>query len=254
MRIVLSGPMSGYPNDNRPAFDYAEQKLRRAGHEVFNPAVLATPELVAMSAEMGIAFRDTPQYHDLVDKCVTEIWFGHHDALCQLDGWEDSHGANRELKAAQDVGLTIGNLDDFAPSIKWIGDAACAPTRVYEGDAGWDLYVAEDTVIPYRGFADVPMGIHVELPRGYWAMLTGRSSTIRNKGILVTQGIIDNGYRGPLFAGCQSLNGRQSKVERGERIAQLIPFHLSSVGLQIEEVAELSASDRGPRGFGSTGS
>lgn len=146
-----------------------------------------------------------------------------------------------------------GNLGSPSRAILWTGDPGCAPTQGYDGDAGFDLYVAEDTRVHVGGFVDVNHGIQVELPPGVWALITGRSSTIRNRGILVVNGVIDNGYRGPLFAACQNLGDEVIELKRGERIAQLIPFPLVSDRLHLGAVAALSESARGVRAFGSTG-
>ena len=127
------------------------------------------------------------------------------------------------------------------------------PTKHYEGDAGFDLICSQTTNIPYQEFVDVPCGINVQLPPGVWAMITGRSSTLRKRHLLVSQGIIDNGYRGPIYAGVQNLGSRAAVVEEGERIAQLIPFPLTAQNLQFAYVDELDESDRGEAGFGSTG-
>lgn len=137
--------------------------------------------------------------------------------------------------------------------LKWTGDQECQPVRHYGGDAGWDLVVSEETRIPFGGFADVPCGINVELPAGTWAMITGRSSTLRKRQLLVSTGIIDNGYTGPLYAGTQNLGDKAAVVGRGERIAQLIPFPLVSQGLVPWQVDSLGDTDRGASGFGSTG-
>ncbi len=131
---------------------------------------------------------------------------------------------------------------------------ALLPTRSYEGDAGFDLYALGDTEIPAGGFVDVPMGCSVQLPDGVWAMITGRSSTVRNLDLLVTTGIIDTGYRGPLFAGVRSLRDEGYTVKRGERIAQLIPFPNLAQNMHATAVDVLSSSDRGELGFGSSGS
>lgn len=127
------------------------------------------------------------------------------------------------------------------------------PQRNYDGDAGFDLVVSERTHIPYGGFADVPCGISVELPPGVWALITGRSSTLRKRRLLVTTSVIDNGYRGPLFCGCQNLGEGSAWVEVGERIAQLVPIRLETTNWEWDQVTRLSASDRGANGFGSTG-
>lgn len=137
--------------------------------------------------------------------------------------------------------------------LKWVGEPEFEPTRSYEGDAGFDLYVSERTVIPYSGMSDVPCGISIQLPPGTWGMLVGRSSTVRTKRLLVVQGIIDNGYRGEIFAATQNLGLDVAVVERGERIAQLLLFELVSAWASPERVAELDESERGERAFGSTG-
>lgn len=127
------------------------------------------------------------------------------------------------------------------------------PTQGYQGDAGFDLFVSESVTVPAKSFIDVPCGVAVELPEGMWAMITGRSSTLRDHGLLVTQGIIDNGYRGPLFAGTWNLTDEDVKVEDGWRLAQLIPFYTAADHVLIHEAPFLAPSERGSNGFGSTG-
>lgn len=138
--------------------------------------------------------------------------------------------------------------------IKWVGDPDCEPRRSYPGDAGWDLVVERDVSIWTGHFADVPHGISIEMPPTMWGLITGRSSTIRRRGLLVVNGIIDSGYRGELFAACQNLSDKTVHIKKGERLAQLIPFRLESQGMPLRRVAELSEHDRGLNAFGSTGS
>lgn len=127
-----------------------------------------------------------------------------------------------------------------------------APKDQYTGDAGCDLYTSEETWIQPGTFVDVPCGIAVAFPEGIWGRITGRSSTIRKKGLLVIEGIIDNGYTGPIFAGVWNLTDRPVLVKVGERLAQLIPMRL--VPVEFVEVDELPETERGSRGFGSSGS
>lgn len=150
------------------------------------------------------------------------------------------------------------NLELRGAELLWTGEGR-EPTRAHSGDAGFDLYCAGG---PYGGgywfiepgeFVDIDCGISVELPQGVWAMITGRSSTLRKRRLLVATGIIDQGYRGPLYAGVQNLSSELVKVESGERLAQLIPFPLVAETLKLRRVAELADSDRGDKGFGSSG-
>jgi deoxyuridine 5'-triphosphate nucleotidohydrolase len=252
MRFYISGPMSHIEDNNRAAFAEAESRLIAAGHQAFNPCSLADEEQFAVANSMGAAFRQTREYALLMETCIQKV--ATCDAMVMLPGWEDSRGAVAERERALMLGLDIYySLDELCPSIKWIGDSRCCPTKHYSGDAGFDLYVSETTWIGHRDFVDVPLGISIEMPPGLWAMLTGRSSTLRKRHLLVTQGIIDNGFRGELYAGVQNMGREGARVMEGERIAQLIPFRLESVSLPLVQVLELSESDRGTAGFGSTG-
>lgn len=121
----------------------------------------------------------------------------------------------------------------------------------HDGDAGIDLPAAEEYAIGPQSWANVPIDIKVELPKGVWAFVVGRSSTFFHKHLLVNSAVIDNGYRGELFVCCYNMTGAWYIVNPGERLAQLIPMLLVPVDLQ--PVSELEPSARGAAGFGSTG-
>jgi dUTP pyrophosphatase len=125
------------------------------------------------------------------------------------------------------------------------------PVRAYVGDAGFDLFISRTQVIPPRSFADVHTDISAAIPEGLWARIVGRSSTIRKYGLQVQDAVIDQGYRGELFIGVWNMTDNQVVVNEGSRIAQLI-FHLI-VAPEWQEVKRLPKSDRGRKGFGSSG-
>lgn len=125
------------------------------------------------------------------------------------------------------------------------------PTRSHQGDAGWDLYVLEDIVVPPSSFVDIRTGIAIAPTPGIWARVIGRSSTVRSRGLLVVEGIIDTGWRADLTFGVRNLSTAHIKVEAGDRLAQLIIQR--HIDVAWEEVDVLPAGDRGDRGFGSTG-
>jgi dUTP pyrophosphatase len=135
-------------------------------------------------------------------------------------------------------------------TLRWTGEGQ-PPIRHYEDDAGWDLTCSAPVDVHQGEFADIPCSIRVQLPEGTWGLITGRSSTLRKRGLLVAPAIIDGGYRGPLFAGVFNLRQETVRIEAGERLAQLIPVPLVNGGAQ--RVEELDESARGARGFGSTG-
>lgn len=143
-----------------------------------------------------------------------------------------------------------------------LSEHAILPTRSYEGDAGFDLYCDciddeyfdDDYVVVNPGrFADIPVGVAVGLPTGYWARLIGRSSTMRRRGLLVAEGVIDNGYIGPLYVGVWNLKDKAVKVMHGERIAQLILHTNDNAAFEPTWSEALRSTARGANGMGSSG-
>lgn len=126
------------------------------------------------------------------------------------------------------------------------------PSRGYEGDAGLDLVVSQDTEVPGYAFVDIPCGVKADIPAGMFGLIVGRSSTLRKRGLLVTPGVIDEGWTGPLFAGVQNMLGDADYVKAGERVAQLLL--LPALAAQFTPVwGTVPNKHRGERGFGSTG-
>lgn len=131
---------------------------------------------------------------------------------------------------------------------------AKAPTRAYPGDAGFDLAAVEDVTIEPFGHADVHLGVAIQWPGSMWGFLVGRSSTFRTHGLMVHPAIIDAGFRGELFALCRNLTPDPVTIEVGQRVAQIIPMTTMADAVDLQgPVDELSLSERGTNGFGSSG-
>lgn len=121
--------------------------------------------------------------------------------------------------------------------------------------AGMDLRAnlqASVTIAPLERTI-VPTGIFMELPTGIEAQVRPRSGLAAKKGITVLNapGTIDADYRGEVGVILVNLSNEPFTIENGERIAQMVIAKHERV--QWEEVSELSSTERGAGGFGSTG-
>lgn len=133
--------------------------------------------------------------------------------------------------------------------IKKLHSNAVIPSYAKHGDAGMDLTAVEKTYDEY-GNAVYKIGLAFEIPLGYVGLLFPRSSNSKQDLILSNSvGVIDSGYRGEVMVKFKRV-GTQEYWE-GERVAQLVIMKLPYV--EIEEVDDLTESDRGEGGFGSTG-
>ncbi len=130
---------------------------------------------------------------------------------------------------------------------------AVVPRRAYDGDAGLDLASCERVVLGPGERATVGTGLAVAIPDGHAGFVQPRSGLAARHGIGVVNspGLIDSGYRGELRVVLLNTDARESfTVEPGMRIAQLVVLELPQV--ELVEVPELPASERGARGFGSS--
>jgi len=123
-----------------------------------------------------------------------------------------------------------------------------------DGDVGLDLPCTLDSIVTVQPGSRylLPTGIRLEIPEGYWASIEARSSTSK-KMLIVPKGVIDEGYRGELFAQILNVGRNPVVIEDGDRLIQLILHKRHIQDFQITEVDELSESERGETGFGSTG-
>lgn len=133
-----------------------------------------------------------------------------------------------------------------------MGGRAQLPLLANSQDAGLDLYVSREVVIQPGEFVDVPCGLAAQLPPMSWGLLTGRSSTFRKHRLLVINGVIDEGYRGELFAGVVNLDHKPVVVQQGQRLAQLIVIPRMA-NFTPKLVESLDEGERGVCGFGSSG-
>lgn len=134
--------------------------------------------------------------------------------------------------------------------VKRLSSDAKLPNRAYEHDAGLDLYSLNEFKLSPRETRSVPTGVALEIPQGYVGLVRDRSS-MGKRGVTVLAGVVDAGYRGEIVVVLHNLSAEALQFEPGAKIAQMLLLPVSA--MPILEVQELDASERGERGFGSSG-
>ena len=131
-----------------------------------------------------------------------------------------------------------------------------APSRAYDGDAGYDLAAADDAMLPPGGRVVVGTGVAVAVPVGYAALVLPRSGLAVRHGISLINapGLIDSGYRGELKVPLINHDREETfEVVPGMRIAQLVLVRAAEALFVEVELLEESIDGRGEGGFGSSG-
>lgn len=140
--------------------------------------------------------------------------------------------------------------------IKRLVSEAVMPRRAHASDAGWDL-VAVSRKVDADGAVVYGTGLAMEIPEGYVGLVFPRSSVAKKDLVLSNcVGVIDSGYRGEVMAKFKLLDPLVKHDEYhwydiGDRIAQIVIMRLPEV--EMVESEDLSESDRGEGGYGSTG-
>ena len=139
--------------------------------------------------------------------------------------------------------------------IKKLTDTAKTPTRGSEYAAGYDLYadVKEDVKIKPYETVKIGTGLAMEVPDGYFGAIFARSGLASKEGLRPANcvGVCDSDYRGEYIVAIHNDSEKTRTITAGERIAQLVVMPYLPV--TFDEVAELTDTNRGEGGFGSTG-
>lgn len=139
--------------------------------------------------------------------------------------------------------------------IHFLNDKAKMPVCGSLYSAGYDLYSICDEQIRIGPHETVKMktGIAMEIPDGYFGAIFPRSGIATKRGLRLANcvGVVDSDYRGEVIVALHNDTDRIQFVEPGERIAQLVIMPYLSV--EFEESNDLSETQRGTGGFGSTG-
>ena len=137
--------------------------------------------------------------------------------------------------------------------VKRINEEAILPFYAHKGDAGLDLFSVEEVLIKPMERKLVSTGIEIQLPPNTEGQVRPRSGLALNHGItlLNSPGTIDEGYRGEIKVIMINFGQEDFLIKKGMKIAQMVIKSVEQVS--IKEVVELKDTERGERGFGSTG-
>ena len=134
---------------------------------------------------------------------------------------------------------------------KKLNPKAIMPSYAKQGDAGLDMTAIQ--VLKHEMYYEYRTGIAIEVPEGHVGLMFPRSSISKTKQILSNHvGVIDSGYRGEILFRFKKLAWDNGEVyQEGDKVGQLVIIPIPQI--ELVEVDELSSTERGEGGFGSTG-
>ena len=120
------------------------------------------------------------------------------------------------------------------------------------GDTGYDVYAIEDTLIEAHSTKNVPIGLDIGyIQPNYWIRIESRSGMFFRHGITAFPGVVDCSYRGKLGIAMINNTSMEYKIQKGDRIAQLVIYKLIECDVSWTDVKD--ETSRGDKGFGSSG-
>jgi len=135
--------------------------------------------------------------------------------------------------------------------IKKVNPEAIIPSYALPGDAGMDLFSVEEHEIQPKERYAYKTGIALEIPQGFAGIVKDKSGLAKKHGLHVLGGVFDSGYRGEYSITLINSGTESYKIEKGQKVAQLLIYPVSQA--ELEEVEELSVTERGEGKWGSTG-
>ena len=128
---------------------------------------------------------------------------------------------------------------------------AIKPELQTTGAGGYDLHTVERATVFPNEVVTIGTGVGFQIEPGYVGFIRARSSTSAKRGLNVVAGIVDSDYRGEVRLIVHNMTDNVVEVDSGTRLAHILFMPVATP--ELEEVYELSATERGEGGFGSTG-
>jgi dUTP pyrophosphatase len=169
------------------------------------------------------------------------------------------------LEEMQDIsGISFDDLDEKFQNMmnvkeikyKKLSEDATDPSYNYGGDSGFDLFSTQDVEIAGLGRALIPTGLSFQFDEGYEIQVRSKSGLAINQGLMVlnSPGTVDHGYLGEIKVIVFNTNQHPVKITKGMKVAQavLCPV-VNGKNVYFEKMESFDQTDRGDKGFGSTG-
>lgn len=153
------------------------------------------------------------------------------------------------IATALELPITELMLNEAAFLKVKLDEGAKMPTRAHDTDAGLDLYAMESAVIPMFGSVKLDTGCHVAIPKNHVGLITSKSGLMQEG--ITSRGTIDCDYRGSIKAVLYNHNNRPYRIEKGQKVTQLVILPI--ITPKPVMVDNLEATARGEGGFGSSG-
>ena len=134
--------------------------------------------------------------------------------------------------------------------VKKLTPNAKIPTRASDGSAGLDLHSNITITLQPKEFQWIPTGISISTPEETYSRIASRSGLTSKKSLEVKAGVVDNDFRGEVAVGLYNFGNTTQSIAVGDKIAQLIIERYAK--LEVKEAQELSETERGSKGFGSS--
>ena len=135
--------------------------------------------------------------------------------------------------------------------LNYIIDHQYEPVRGHSLDAGLDLRTPVDVTIPAHGSARVDLGIHFEIPEGWFGKLESKSGLNVVSQVFCGGGVIDSGFTGSIQARLYNFGDEDYNFKAGDKFVQIVFLPISTP--ELIKVKEFDDYERGDSGYGSTG-
>lgn len=139
----------------------------------------------------------------------------------------------------------------FFLEVKKLSKDVCAPEYILNSDVGLDLRANENVSLMPMEQKIVKTGLILKIPEGHVGLIRDRAGIVSEMNIHTVAGTFDPAYRGEVSIVLVNFGDEEVEIEKGMRIAQMIILPITKVGVKI--VKSLSETERGSKGFGSTG-